>query len=67
MRAFSDTIQVARILKPEGKWLYITYRQPHFIRPLLTRDVWSLTVETLQDKPGSIEYFAWVMSKHRDQ
>ena len=33
--------EVARILKPGGLWLCVTFRQPHFIRPLLKRDeIW---------------------------
>jgi EEF1A lysine methyltransferase 4 len=27
--------EVARALIPGGRWLHITYRQPHFLRPLL--------------------------------
>ena len=56
---------VARVLKPAGAWLYITWRQPHFIRPLLLRDaVWTVEVETLQEEGGMFEYFAFVMRKH---
>jgi EEF1A lysine methyltransferase 4 len=56
--------KVARVLKPGGKWLYITYRQPHFLKPLLAREgVWSLQVETLEDAPGTFEYFGFVISK----
>jgi len=59
-------VQVARVLKPGGKWLYITYRQPHFMKPLLTReDKWSLEVETLVDPDGAggFEYFGFVMTR----
>ncbi|KAL2069602.1 hypothetical protein VTL71DRAFT_14281 [Oculimacula yallundae] len=59
--------QVARVLKPGGKWLYITYRQPHFMKPLLIReDKWSLEVETLVDPDGGggFEYFGFVMTRH---
>ncbi|KAJ9629368.1 hypothetical protein H2203_001741 [Taxawa tesnikishii (nom. ined.)] len=42
--------EIARVLKPGGLWLYITWRQPHFIRPLIQRpEVWSVEVETLAD------------------
>ena len=59
--------KVARVLKPGGRWLYITYRQPHFLKPLLTRDgVWTLQVETLDDAPGTFEYFGFVIIKNRD-
>ena len=57
--------EVARVLKPGGKWLYVSYRQPHFLKPLLAREsVWKIEVETLQDSPGSFEYFGFVMTKH---
>ncbi|PVH87678.1 hypothetical protein DL98DRAFT_544838 [Cadophora sp. DSE1049] len=59
--------QVARVLKPGGRWLYITYRQPHFIKPLLLReDKWSLEVETLVDPDGAggFEYLGFVMTRH---
>jgi EEF1A lysine methyltransferase 4 len=56
--------QVVRVLKPGGRFLYITYRQPHFLKPLLARpDLWSIQVETLEDAPGSFEYFGFVMSR----
>lgn len=56
--------EVARILKPGGQWLYVTYRQPHFLKPLLARpETWSVHVETLEDAPGSFEYFGFVMVK----
>ncbi|KAH7346475.1 S-adenosyl-L-methionine-dependent methyltransferase [Rhexocercosporidium sp. MPI-PUGE-AT-0058] len=59
--------QVARVLKPGGKWLYITYRQPHFMKQFLLReDKWSLEVETLVDPDGGggFEYFGFVMTRH---
>jgi hypothetical protein len=47
-------------------WLYITWRQPHFIRPLLERkDVWTVESEVLAE-PGSgamFEYYGYVMRK----
>jgi SAM-dependent methyltransferase len=59
--------EVVRVLVPGGIFLYITYRQPHFIKPLLARELaWDLKVETLPDRPGGgvFEYFAYVMKKH---
>ncbi len=56
--------EVARVLKPGGKWLYVTYRQPHFLKPLLAREsVWRMEVDTLQDSAGSFEYFGFIMTK----
>ncbi|KFY37501.1 hypothetical protein V495_07151 [Pseudogymnoascus sp. VKM F-4514 (FW-929)] len=58
---------VARVLEPGGEWLYITYRQPHFMKPLLAREgVWDLSVEVLDDDAGAFEYFGFKMTKHQD-
>ena len=60
--------EVARVLKPGGRWLYVTYRQPHFLKPLLERpDKWDLQVETLEDAPGTFEYFGFVMTRKSEQ
>lgn len=57
--------EVTRILKPEGRWLYITFRQPHFVKPHLMREgIWDLAVHHLQDGPGTFDYFAYIMTKH---
>jgi len=46
--------EVARVLNPGGVWLYISWRQPHFIKPLLKREgVWTVEVETLAEESGS--------------
>jgi hypothetical protein len=29
--------EVARVLTPAGIWLYVAYRQPHYLKPLLQR------------------------------
>ncbi|OBT47239.1 hypothetical protein VE00_03458 [Pseudogymnoascus sp. WSF 3629] len=57
--------EVARVLKPGGQWLYITYRQPHFMKPLLAREgSWDLSVEVLAEDAGAFEYFGFIMKKH---
>ena len=53
---------------PKGVFLYITWRQPHFIRPLLQREGWSCQVESIvpgdgQGAGGMLEYFGWVCVK----
>ncbi|KAF2102820.1 S-adenosyl-L-methionine-dependent methyltransferase [Rhizodiscina lignyota] len=59
---------VMRILKDDGIFLYVTYRQPHFVRPLLNRhDQWDVVVETLSDGDGSFEYYAFVLRKKLPQ
>jgi hypothetical protein len=56
--------QVARALKPGGTFVYITYRQPHFIKPFLIKEVlWNLQVLELKEEAGVFEYFAFVMKK----
>ncbi len=56
--------EVSRILKPKGRWLYITFRQPHFVKPQLLRaGVWELVVERLEDGPGTFEYYVYIMTK----
>lgn len=56
--------EVARVLRPGGLWLYITYRQPHFMRSHLEREgVWTAEVEVLGQAGGAFEYFGWVMRK----
>jgi len=59
--------EVARVLRPGGLWLYITYRQPHFLKPHLTREnIWDLSVEPLKDPDGAggFDYFGFIMKKH---
>ncbi|KOS20674.1 Endothelin-converting enzyme 2 [Escovopsis weberi] len=52
-----------RVLRDDGVFLYITFRQTHFIRPLLDIDgLWDLEVEVLSGK-GAFDYFGWVLRK----
>lgn len=56
--------EIARVLRPGGRWIYITFRQPHFVRLNLTsQESWDIRVETLQDGEGTFEYFAYIMTK----
>ena len=58
--------KVFRTLKVDGEFLYITYRQPHFIRPLLNADsLWNIEVEVLRADESSFDYHAFVMRKSR--
>ncbi|KAK5747161.1 hypothetical protein LTR17_000295 [Elasticomyces elasticus] len=62
VKAYVD--EVTRVLRPGGVWVYVTWRQPHFIKPLISRDgVWSLDVEVLGGGDGGFEYFGFVMGK----
>jgi hypothetical protein len=49
------TTKVLRVLKDDGMFLYITYRQPHFIKPILNRaNEWDM----------NMEYFGFVLKKN---
>jgi ubiquinone/menaquinone biosynthesis C-methylase UbiE len=55
--------EVHRVLKDSGIFLYVTFRQPHFMRPLLDiDDLWTLDMEVLSSK-GSFDYYGWVIRK----
>ncbi|KAG0632988.1 S-adenosyl-L-methionine-dependent methyltransferase [Tuber brumale] len=62
-KAYVD--EVARVLKSGGLFLYITYRQPHFVKPIISReDVWlGFEIESIQEEGGMFEYFGFVMRK----
>jgi hypothetical protein len=54
------------VLKPGDQWLCITFRQPHFMNPLLAReDLWTLSVEKLGDGAGVFDYFGFIMKRHQ--
>lgn len=54
------------MLKDGGVFLYITYRQPHFVKPLLNQDnLWDLQMEVLQGGENSFEYYAFVLRRAR--
>lgn len=45
-------------------FLYVTFRQPHFIKPLLNPDdLWDIDMQVLGDE-GSFNYYGFVMKKH---
>ncbi|KAI1827052.1 S-adenosyl-L-methionine-dependent methyltransferase [Xylaria intraflava] len=53
--------ELTRVLKPTGKLIYVTYRQPHFIRPLLNCEGtnWNIEVETLGGHDSSFSYYGF--------
>lgn len=56
------------MLKPTGIFLYVTFRQPHFIKPLLNPDggsLWEMEMETLGGGESSFDYFAFVLRKKK--
>ena len=59
--------EVVRVLVPGGTFLCISSRQPHFMKPLLAREDWDLSIETLPGQPGGVlEYFGYVIKKYRE-
>ncbi len=49
-------------------FLYITFRQPHFIKPLVNDDgIWDLEVQVLRDGDSSFDYHAFIMKKANSQ
>ncbi|OSS46087.1 hypothetical protein B5807_08313 [Epicoccum nigrum] len=58
--------EVQRVLKDDGFFLYITYRQPHFIKPILNRDnEWDYEMETLGGGDSSFEYYGFILKKKK--
>lgn len=53
-----------RVLKDDGVGLFVTFKQPHFIKPILNRnEEWDLEMEVLGGG-DSFEYFGFVLKKH---
>ncbi|KAJ1897664.1 hypothetical protein LPJ66_003229 [Kickxella alabastrina] len=57
----SEVNEVDRVLAPGGKFIWITFGQPHFCKRHLLRDSWDLEVERLND--GGFDYFVYIMTK----
>lgn len=59
--------EVHRVLKDQGVFLYITFRQPHFMRPLLNADdLWNMDMQILGDG-GSFDYYGFIVKKKTSQ
>lgn len=57
--------EVHRVLKNDGMFLYITFRQAHLIRPLLNPDgrLWDMKMQILQSEEGTFPYYGYVIRK----
>lgn len=58
--------EVARVLKPGGLWICISYQQAHFVRRFVEREeLWDLEVHALTDSQGAgaFGYLGFVMKK----
>ncbi|KAF1947164.1 hypothetical protein EJ02DRAFT_440387 [Clathrospora elynae] len=57
--------EVQRVLREDGFFLYITYRQPHFVKPILNRNnEWDLEMDVLGGG-DSFEYYGYTLRKHK--
>ncbi|KAG8632154.1 hypothetical protein KVT40_001294 [Elsinoe batatas] len=57
--------EVHRVLKDNGAFLYLTFRQPHFMKPLLNPDgLWDLDLQVLSGG-GGFDYYGYVIRKSK--
>ncbi|RSL99066.1 hypothetical protein BHE90_005198 [Fusarium euwallaceae] len=55
--------EVHRVLKDDGVFLYVTFRQPHFMKPLLNPvGAWDMDIQVLSDA-GSFDYYGYMIRK----
>jgi hypothetical protein len=59
------TVQVFRVLEPGSIFIYVTYRQPHFIKPLLNCEGvnWNSKMEVLGGSDSTFDYYGFVFEK----
>ncbi|KAI1074758.1 S-adenosyl-L-methionine-dependent methyltransferase [Whalleya microplaca] len=57
--------EVFRVLRNGGMFLYVTYRQPHFIRPLLMCEGthWEIELDILGDSANTFAYHGFTLRK----
>lgn len=64
----TNSVKVHRVLKAGGILLYVTYRQPHFVKPILNRnDDWRLNMDILGGGDSSFEYFGFALSRNKQE
>ncbi|KAJ1905703.1 hypothetical protein IWQ60_012226, partial [Tieghemiomyces parasiticus] len=56
----AEVDEALRVLKPGGKFIYITFGQPHFRKPHLIRDKCTLEVRTIGD---AFHYYVYIITK----
>ena len=55
--------QVHRVLKPNGIFLCVTFRQAFFMHPLLrATKLWDIDMQIISGK-GSFDYYAYILRK----
>ncbi|CAK7566794.1 MAG: hypothetical protein SEPTF4163_004746 [Sporothrix epigloea] len=64
--------EVYRVLAETGIFVYVTFRQPHFIQPLFQKSLegvvgssWDMQLEILGGTGGTFNYYGWVIRKGR--
>lgn len=57
--------QASRLLKPGGRFISITFSQPHFRKHFWAKKKfdWSITTRKFGTSPESLEFFYYVMEK----
>ncbi|CDR00716.1 unnamed protein product, partial [Oncorhynchus mykiss] len=59
---FSLSLQISRVLKPGGRFLSVTFAQPHFRKRLYARHDYCWSVRTRSYGDG-FQYFLYVLTK----
>ncbi|KAI0017974.1 S-adenosyl-L-methionine-dependent methyltransferase [Xylariomycetidae sp. FL0641] len=61
--------EVFRALKDDGIFLYVTYRQPHFIRPLLNCEgtSWNIEMDVLGGTGSTFAYHGFILKKNHSR
>jgi EEF1A lysine methyltransferase 4 len=63
LKAYVD--EVARVLRPGGRWLCVTHLPLKSVRQRIEREgVWAIEVETLNEEGLILKYSGFVMTKH---
>ena len=64
-QTMSATFQVSTILRPTGKFISITFAQPHFRKQFWAKESfgWSIDTRTFGTSSDSIPFFYYVMEK----
>ncbi|EXF84313.1 hypothetical protein CFIO01_08344 [Colletotrichum fioriniae PJ7] len=58
--------EVHRALKDDGVFLCITYRQPHFMRPLLNADnLWDMDMDVLSGGESAFDYYGFILRRRK--
>ena len=55
-------VQVSRVLRPDGRFLSISFAQPHFRKPLYARTRWQWSVD-VRTFGNTFHYFFYTMLK----